>query len=121
MNKTLLAVAIALAYSVTSAWAAEPQQQRGGGESDPSLQLAVDDHSTNSDNRHDNGERNAKNLGGYGNAAANNGSTANANFSNSFNESKAIAKVDLTGTVTGNTVYGIGNVVGNSGTADGAA
>ena len=96
MNKTLLAVAVALAYSVTPAWASEngggPAATRGGGQSDPSLTVDVAVNNVANDNSHDNGERNAKNLGGYGNAAANNGSTANAAFSNSFNESKAIAK-----------------------------
>ena len=52
MNKTLLAVAVALAYSVTPAWA---DQSRGGG-SDPSLTVDVtvdnvaNDNSNNSDN-----------------------------------------------------------------------
>ncbi|MBL8432623.1 MAG: hypothetical protein JNK80_09535, partial [Dechloromonas sp.] len=82
MNKTLLAVAVALAYSVTPAWA----DDRGGGDrhdkkSDPSLEVNVDIKDSGNDNSHDNGPRNARNAGGYGNAAANNGSTASTSFS----------------------------------------
>ncbi len=57
---------------------------------------------------------------GLGSTAASGGATASSNFDNAFNTSKAIAKIELTGTVSGNTVYGIGNVVGNSGSTNGA-
>ena len=52
MNKTLLAVAVALAYSAVPAWA--NGQHNGGGQSDPSLALdvtvenVVNDNSNNS-------------------------------------------------------------------------
>ena len=104
MNKTLLAVAVALAYSVTPAWA--DSITRGGGQSDPSLtvDVAVDnvanDNSNNSDNRNqsdnsNNSDNSAKSLG-LGSTAASGGATASSNFDNAFNTSKAIAKVELT-------------------------
>ncbi len=116
MNKTLLAVAVALAYSVTPAWADDRDR---GGRSDPSLEITVDLENVANDQSHDNGERNAKNLGGQGNAAANNGSNATTNFTNSFNTNKAIAKTELSGTISGNRVSDIGNVVKNYGDANG--
>ena len=125
MNKTLLAVAIALAYSVTPAWA-ELHKERGGGQSDPSLTVdatvdnVANDNSDNSNNSHDNGDRNAASLG-LGSTAASSGATASSTFDNAFNTSKAIAKIDLNGTVSNNMVHGIGNVVGNMGSANGAA
>jgi hypothetical protein len=108
MNKTLLAVAVALAYSVTPAWA---DQSRGGG-SDPSLTVDVtvdnvaNDNSNNSDNRNqsdnsNNSDNSAKSLG-LGSTAAASGGQAQSNFNNAFNTSKAIAKVELQGSVSGN-------------------
>ena len=93
MNKTLLAVAVALAYSVTPAWADGQQGGPRGGQSDPSLEITVDleNVANQTDNRNNNGERNAKNFGD-GNAAANNGSTASTNFSHYSNQDAATTR-----------------------------
>jgi hypothetical protein len=69
---------------------------------------------TNSRNRTD------QDMSGYGNAAAANGSTATANFTNSFNSSRAIAVSRLSGTVSGNAISSIGNYATNNGAANGA-
>ena len=59
------------------------------------------------DNRNNDGKVMAKDNA----TAANNGSTATSSFANAFNTSKAIAKIELNGTVSDNTVSGIGKFI----------
>ena len=123
MNKTLLAVALALAYSATPAWA-DGGPGGPGGHSDPGDTTTIDvkvdidnsDSSTKSGNYNNKGDAAAL---GLGSTAANNGASATSNFSNAFNTSKAIAKIELGGNVSGNTVN-LGNAAANFGSTYGA-
>ncbi|TWG80226.1 hypothetical protein L602_005300000010, partial [Cupriavidus gilardii J11] len=136
MNKTLLASAVTLLLGAAGQALAQPSNTSGDVDSidGASIQVAYNDASTRTltstrnDNDQDNDtitKTNSENRGrawvadGYGNAAANNGGTATASFSNAFNTTRAVATTRLSGTVSGLTVSHIGNVARQNGNAAG--
>lgn len=90
------------------------------------VDIDVDVKTNNSDQNNDKSTGNNRNNKGDANAAgwataANNSSTAISSFKDSFNSSKTIAKVELNGFVSHNSVKDIGNIASNKGDANGAS
>lgn len=110
-RKSMIAAAVLLAIGFTGQAWSQDQNERGFGDNNSTRS---DDHS--GDNR-DN--TSAALSAGLGNASASNNSTATANWSNSFNSSTVVATTALSGVVTGNAVFGLGNVAVNVGDASG--
>ena len=85
MRRSLIATAIGIALFGTSAWAGDIDQRSAAG--DDTLTATSTDSDQNNDkstgdNRNNDG---AATADGYGNSAANNGSTSTATFTNAFN------------------------------------
>ena len=120
-RKTLIASAVLLGLGLTGQAFAQATNTENGPGADTLVAVDLDatDSSTHDgDNRNNDGVAYAD---GYGTAAANNGGTATATFSNAFNHSKAVAETKLIGSVSGVTVYDIGNVAKNWGDANGGS
>ena len=110
IRKSLIATAVLVALGFSGqAWSQQDESGRGD---------------NNSTYNQDNSGNNRDNLGvavalGLGSAAADNNSTATSSVADSFNTSSAVATTSLTGVVTGNAVYDIGNTARNTGNANG--
>ena len=119
MRKTLIASAVLLGLGLTGQAFAQATNTENGPGADTLVAVdfdATDSSTHDGDNRNNDGVAYAD---GYGTAAANNGGTATATFSNAFNHSKAVAETKLIGSVSGITVHDIGNVAKNWGDANG--
>jgi hypothetical protein len=103
---SIIAVAVLLALGASGHVSAQDQTEAGAG----------DNNSTRGSNRDNTTQALAS---GLGSAAADNNSTATATLSNSFNNSSAVARTELNAVVTGNAVYGLGNIASNTGNAGG--
>lgn len=111
IRTSFMAIAVLAALGLPGLAWSQDQNEYGRG----------DNNATHSDDNSGNNRDNTSLAAsvGLGNAAASNNSTATANWSNSFNTNKAIAKTELVGVVTGNTVHGLGNVALNVGDSSG--
>jgi hypothetical protein len=110
IRNSILTAAVLVVLGASGQLMAQDQNEAGAG----------DNNSTRGDNRDNMTQAIAS---GAGNAAADNHSTATATTSDSFNTSSntVVATTQLSGTVTGNGVSGLGNVAHNAGSAGGGA
>ncbi|MDB5906900.1 MAG: signal peptide protein [Massilia sp.] len=133
MKRTILAAAIAFAFSA-SAYADHPTNSAADPKVGGSLKqvaVAANNHQRGSgpqaagrSTATDSSTGQNKSIGdaasrGHGTAAANNGSTASASFTDTFSTSTATNTSTLTGAVSGNKIHGIGNVATNTGNSNG--
>jgi hypothetical protein len=126
MNRTLVASAIALAFTMAgSAWADQTITKTGDGSDTFTDTTTTTITPINTGAAANNNSTATQNTAGTaaalaaGSAAANNGGTASATLTNAFNTNNVINSSTLSGTVAGVTVVGIGNSAVNLGTTVG--